>query len=67
MENAQQRLVVAQFGPRAKAYVESAVHAQGADLDDLCTLLRRARPGACWTSAAAPAMSAFVSHLRCNM
>jgi ubiquinone/menaquinone biosynthesis C-methylase UbiE len=39
MENAQQRLVVAQFGPRAKAYVESAVHAQGADLDALCTLL----------------------------
>ena len=43
MENAQQRLVVAQFGPRAKAYVESAVHAQGADLDALCTLLA-ARP-----------------------
>ena len=43
MENAQQRLVVAQFGPRAKAYVESAVHAQGADLDDLCALIA-ARP-----------------------
>ncbi|HEY1736730.1 MAG TPA: class I SAM-dependent methyltransferase [Methylovirgula sp.] len=40
MENAQQRLVVAQFGPRAKAYVESVVHAQGADLDALCALIK---------------------------
>jgi SAM-dependent methyltransferase len=43
MENAQQRLVVAQFGPQASAYVESAVHAQGADLDHLADLLT-ARP-----------------------
>jgi SAM-dependent methyltransferase len=40
MENAQQRLVVAQFGPRAAAYVESAVHANGADLDQLAEILR---------------------------
>lgn len=39
MENAQQRLVVAQFGPQASAYVESVVHAQGADLDHLAELL----------------------------
>lgn len=39
LENAQQRLVVAQFGPQAAAYVESAVHAQGADLDHLAALL----------------------------
>ncbi|MGO9133409.1 MAG: class I SAM-dependent methyltransferase [Methylovirgula sp.] len=43
MESAQQRLVVAQFGPQAKAYVESAVHAQGADLDDLEDILRARR------------------------
>jgi SAM-dependent methyltransferase len=40
MESAQQRLVVAQFAPRAAAYVESAVHAQGADLDQLEAILR---------------------------
>jgi SAM-dependent methyltransferase len=45
MDSAQQRLVVAQFGPRAAAYVESAVHAQGADLDQLETQLR-AQPAA---------------------
>jgi SAM-dependent methyltransferase len=39
MENAQQRLVVAQFGPQASAYVDSVVHAQGADLDHLAELL----------------------------
>jgi ubiquinone/menaquinone biosynthesis C-methylase UbiE len=32
-------LVVAQFGARAAAYVESAVHAQGEDLRDLATLV----------------------------
>lgn len=40
MENAQQRLVVTQFGPRAAAYVASHVHAQGADLDQLEVILR---------------------------
>jgi SAM-dependent methyltransferase len=32
MSKAHERVVEAQFGPRAKAYVESAVHSQGADL-----------------------------------
>lgn len=45
MDSAQQRLVVAQFAPRAAAYVESAVHAQGADLDQLEAILR-AKPAA---------------------
>lgn len=40
MENAQQRLVVTQFGPRAAAYVASSVHAQGPDLDQLDAILR---------------------------
>src|ERR1700735_2749328 len=33
MSKAHERVVEAQFGPRAKAYVESAVHSQGADLE----------------------------------
>jgi SAM-dependent methyltransferase len=33
-----------QFGPQAKAYVQSAVHAQGEDLDALETVARRLRP-----------------------
>lgn len=37
-------VVDAQFGPRAAAYVQSAVHAQGADLDELETIAREARP-----------------------
>lgn len=32
MERAHEQVVEAQFGPRAQAYVESAVHAQGEDL-----------------------------------
>ena len=32
MSKAHERVVEAQFGPRAKAYVESAVHSHGADL-----------------------------------
>lgn len=40
MDSGQQRLVVAQFGPRAAAYAASAVHAQGADLDQLAEILR---------------------------
>ncbi len=35
MTTPHEKNVEAQFGPRAKAYVESAVHAQGADLDAL--------------------------------
>jgi ubiquinone/menaquinone biosynthesis C-methylase UbiE len=33
-------LVAAQFGPRAAAYVASAVHAEGADLDRLAEIVR---------------------------
>lgn len=36
--------VTGQFGPRAQAYVESAVHAQGADLDELEALVRQKAP-----------------------
>lgn len=39
-----QDLVVRQFGPRAGAYVGSAVHAQGADLEALGDFLARQRP-----------------------
>jgi ubiquinone/menaquinone biosynthesis C-methylase UbiE len=38
------RIVEAQFGPRAKAYVESAVHAQGADLEALSAMAAGRRP-----------------------
>ena len=38
MSTAHERVVEAQFGPRAKAYVESAVHSQGADLEAIGTL-----------------------------
>lgn len=44
MQNAHERIVQAQFGPRAKAYVESAVHAQGADLDALEQVVGALRP-----------------------
>jgi len=37
-------VVDAQFGPRAAAYVESSVHAAGADLDELEQLARDLRP-----------------------
>jgi SAM-dependent methyltransferase len=37
-------VVTDQFGPRAKAYVESAVHARGADLDALETIVGSACP-----------------------
>jgi ubiquinone/menaquinone biosynthesis C-methylase UbiE len=39
-----ERLAADQFGPQAKAYVQSAVHAQGADLDELSEIARRAAP-----------------------
>jgi SAM-dependent methyltransferase len=38
-------LIAAQFGPRAAAYVASAVHSRGEDLDALAEFVRR-RPGA---------------------
>jgi SAM-dependent methyltransferase len=37
-------LVTAQFGPQAAAYVASAVHATGADLEQLATLAEKAAP-----------------------
>ena len=44
MRQAHEQIVEAQFGPRARAYVESAVHAQGADLDILEEIVRIQRP-----------------------
>lgn len=38
------QVVDAQFGPRAQAYVQSAVHAAGEDLEALEALVRRLRP-----------------------
>jgi SAM-dependent methyltransferase len=38
MSKVHERVVEAQFGPRANAYVESAVHSQGADLEAIGTL-----------------------------
>jgi SAM-dependent methyltransferase len=42
MSKAHERVVEAQFGPRAKAYVESAVHSQGADLEAIGALAHNA-------------------------
>jgi SAM-dependent methyltransferase len=44
MIEAHERVVEAQFGPRARAYVESAVHSQGADLDAIGALAMKLRP-----------------------
>ncbi len=44
MERAHENVVEAQFGPRAKAYVDSAVHAQGAELEALEAIIREIRP-----------------------
>jgi ubiquinone/menaquinone biosynthesis C-methylase UbiE len=44
MTQTHDRLTDEQFGSRAKAYVESAVHSQGADLDALAEVVRRAAP-----------------------
>ena len=44
MERAHEKVVEAQFGPRAKAYVESAVHSQGQDLDTLDAMLAAIKP-----------------------
>ena len=46
MERAHENVVEAQFGPRAKAYVDSAVHAQGAELEALEAIIREDWPGA---------------------
>lgn len=44
MTQPHENAVKAQFGPRARAYVESAVHAQGADIQSLAALAARLRP-----------------------
>ncbi len=44
MTQAHKELVEAQFGPRAAAYVESAVHAQGEDLAALEAVVAAIRP-----------------------
>lgn len=44
MNKAHNALVTGQFGPRANAYVESAVHARGEDLAALETAVAAARP-----------------------
>lgn len=44
MVEAHERVVEAQFGPQARAYVESAVHSQGADLDAIGALARELSP-----------------------
>ena len=44
MTQAHKDLVEAQFGPRAGAYVESAVHSSGADLDALEAIVSEIRP-----------------------
>ena len=44
MRKAHDALVTGQFGPRANAYVESAVHARGEDLTELDVVVKAARP-----------------------
>lgn len=44
MSRAHEKVVGDQFGPRAKAYVESAVHSSGQDLDALEALARATAP-----------------------
>ena len=44
MVEAHEKVVEAQFGPQARAYVESAVHASGADLDALDARVRELGP-----------------------
>ncbi len=44
MDRSHDQVVEGQFGPRATAYVESAVHARGPDLEALEAILRAARP-----------------------
>ena len=45
MSRDHKNVVEAQFGPQAKAYVESAVHSHGPDLEALEAIVREARPG----------------------
>jgi len=44
MSKTHSAVVTDQFGPRAHAYVESAVHAQGEDLDALAGIIEQAAP-----------------------
>ena len=44
MNKAHDALVTGQFGPRANAYVESAVHARGEDLQALEAVVTKTRP-----------------------
>ncbi len=44
MTDVHDRRVEAQFGPRAKAYVESAVHSQGEDLKRLAAIAAEVKP-----------------------
>ena len=44
MSKVHEKLIADQFGPRAKAYVESAVHSQGEDLAALAGIVERAAP-----------------------
>lgn len=44
MNKPHENVVTGQFGPRANAYVESAVHARGEDLDALAEIVRAKAP-----------------------
>lgn len=44
MKRTQEKIVESTFGPRAKAYVDSAVHAKGADLDALEAMISAVKP-----------------------
>ena len=44
MQRAHEEVVADQFGPRAKAYVESTVHAKGEDLAALAAIVEQAAP-----------------------
>lgn len=44
MTRAHQTIVTDQYGPRAKAYVDSQVHATGGDLDAVAAIAEAARP-----------------------
>src|SRR5262245_61972948 len=43
-DRAHEQILTAQFGPRAQAYVDSAVHASGPDLEVVEAVLRTAAP-----------------------
>ena len=43
-DNGHEAVIDAQFGPQAQAYVRSAVHASGEDLDQLEAIVRQVRP-----------------------